>query len=90
MTDIITFIGVLFLGGLAIFFIMTLLRICKSGSQMVDTVMKSDFSFNTWLHGSLPNPGYHPTFQTTSGIRARVGRKGLTITPTRTLSRNEF
>lgn len=90
MSETISFIAILFFGWLSIFFILTFLRVCKSGAQMAGTVIKSGFTIKNWWNASLPNPGYHPSYQTTSGIRARVGRKGLIITPTRTLSRREL
>ena len=90
MTDIITALGIAFFGGCACFLLLTLLRVCRYGSQMADVTIRSGFDAKAWFTGSLPEPPAHASFLTTSNIRASVGRSGLTITPTRTLSRLEF
>lgn len=87
MTDIITAGGVAVFGGLAVFFLMTLLRVLKSGSRIADVVLRSGFDASAWWHGTLPQQGRGSTISHAEGIRAQVGRKGQKIVSTRTLSR---
>jgi hypothetical protein len=92
MTDLLSAIWVLLFGGIAVFLLLTLLRVLRNGHRMADVTLNSGFTFKAWLTGSLPDPGHHPTYLTQStGMRARVTKDGrFIITPTRTLSRLEF
>ena len=90
MTDFITAVGVAVFGGLAVFLLMTLLRVLKSGSRIADVVLRSGFSASAWWNGTLPQQGRGSTISDAAGIRASVGRTGKKISPTRTLSREVF
>jgi hypothetical protein len=87
MTDFITAMGVTVLGGFAVFFFMTLLRVLKSGPTIADVVLRSGFDASAWWNGTLPQQGRGSTIADAAGIRAKVGRKGSKIVSTRTLSR---
>ena len=87
MTDILTATGVAVLGGLTVFFLLTFLRLWKSGPRITNDVLRSGFTAKTWWNGSLPPQGRGSTVSVAEGVRARATSNGLVITSTRTLSR---
>ncbi|RXR30843.1 hypothetical protein [Sphingobium fluviale] len=87
MTDFITAVGVTVFGGLAVFSLLSILRVWKSGSRVADDVAKSGFDRRAWWNGALPPQGPGSTISVAAGVRARATKTGLKVVPTRTLSR---
>jgi hypothetical protein len=90
IVDFISAVLIFIFGCIAAFCFLTLLRLHKHGMRMADTTLRSRFDGKAWFTGSLPKPGYHPSYLTQTGMRARATEDGLVIIETRTLSRLEF